>query len=165
MLANLPAELSNLRPPIHFRRLTAADIDELTVWFRDPVLARRVSLPDDTWRTYILSDNGVSKSWAGRDARGRLLCEIQVDRQSPEDPGYINFYIDPALRGQGLAEPILLAFLEEGPGRDYEAMDASIEPDNHASLRCFRACGFVELPEDTEPGMIRLRQGSASSRR
>lgn len=141
--------------PLTFRRLQREDFPVLDRWFQDETLRRRISPPDDTWREYIMRDNGVSRSWVGIDAQGNLVTEVQVDQKLTTDPGYINFYINPALRGRGLGPLILQSFLD-GPGREFPEIEASIEPDNLASLKCFRKVGFVEMEEQNEPGMIRL---------
>lgn len=147
--------------PLSFRRLSFEDLQEIALWFQDPVLARRIQPPDQTWINYILSDNGTSRSWvAVIDGEG-LAAEIQVDQQEAGGAGYINFYIKPSLRGRGLGVDILRLFLK-GPGAEFPRIDASIEPDNVASLQCFHHAGFHRSPVQDEEGMVRLHRMGAN---
>lgn len=135
-----------------FRPFEADDLPVFRSWFADPELARRVSYPDNWWFSHVSSAH--SRCWLATDAAGGIVAEVQVD-DDPGKPAYIQFVICPSLRGQGLGTLVLSAFLD-GPGRTYPTIEGCVEPDNAASLACFRRCGFQKLAEPDQDGFIRL---------
>lgn len=124
--------------PINFRVLMADDLSEWRRWFGDAELFRRVAFPDGSWWNHVSIDPGAC-SWLAW-SRGQALAQVQVDRDA-DGCGWISLAVRPDRRGQGLGSQVLAAFLA-GPGRDYPRLCGCIEPDNLASLACFRRCGF-----------------------
>lgn len=138
---------------VEFRNLRTEDAAVLASWFSDAELARRVSMPDAAWMNYVLNDP-VAHAWVGTNAAGEIICEVQVDQDPGGGEAFIEFYIRPDLRGQGLGAALLGAFID-GPGRRYQRFLASVAPDNAASLACARRCGFRRVATEAD-GLVWL---------
>ena len=133
-----------------FRQLGEADLAILRGWFVDEELARRLSYPTDDWFTHV-TGTGEARSWISLSGN-EPIAAIQVDG-SAGGTGHLAILMRPELRGRGWGSSVLLAFLA-GPGRAYQMLIGSIEPDNVASLACCRRCGFVLSTELDEDGLI-----------
>lgn len=100
-----------------------------------------------------LTTAGVARCWAALSPAGKMIAELQVDREEPER-GYLDIALRPDLRRRGLGTTVLSAFLS-GPGRVYPILKPRIEADNTTSLACARSCGFELMPDRDEEGFIR----------
>ncbi|NHF71745.1 GNAT family N-acetyltransferase [Paracoccus xiamenensis] len=142
---------------VRFRNIQKSDLKELRGWFSDAELSRRVAFPTDDWFDYVTVGRD-SICWLALDG-DTVIGKLQVDRDE-KGGGYIDIAIRPDLRGKGVGAAVLAGFIE-GPGADYVLLDARIEPDNLASLACFRRCGFDIRSTPDEDGMIpAIRQAS-----
>ncbi|GGA86671.1 hypothetical protein GCM10011491_12890 [Brucella endophytica] len=135
---------------ITFRPFESDDLPEFRAWFADAELSRRLSFPDDEWFAYVTA-GAAARCWVVLEA-GRTIAQVQVDREDSVR-GYLDFALRPDLRGRGTGAAVLSAFLS-GPGRDYAALEAHIEPDNAASIACCRRCSFTILPEPDAEGFV-----------
>ncbi|WP_052071680.1 GNAT family N-acetyltransferase [Sphingopyxis sp. MWB1] len=136
---------------IEFRPIETADLPALRRWFGDNELARRLSFPDDIWFAHVT--RGADASCWVAAAAGTPIARFQLETAAG-GTAYIDIGLRPDLRGQGLGRRLLEAFLA-GPARFHARVAAFIEPDHHASLRCFSACGFRLSSEVDADGMIR----------
>jgi RimJ/RimL family protein N-acetyltransferase len=98
-------------------------------------------------------DCGVFDRWtryAGEDADGPIITDsIEVTT------GSIAFVIAPTLRNQGFGRSMIRALVEWSELSEVRLFEAGVEPENHASVRCLLAAGFV--PHGSEPdfeGMV-----------
>lgn len=134
-----------------FRPIVASDLAHLRSWFEDEELSRRLSYPTEEWFSYVRG-TGIAQCWIAQKGI-ELVAQLQVDHV-PGEPAYLDIAVRPDLRGNGLGQSILSAFLE-GPGEAYPVLVGHIEPDNLASLRCCQKCGFVLSGAVDKDGFIR----------
>lgn len=144
---------------IAFRPILPDDLPELRSWFADEELSRRLSFPTDEWFSYVTTTDTV-RCWLAL-ADNRIIAQIQVDRAGL-DHGYLDFFLRPDLRGQGRGADVLTQFLS-GPGRSYPVLEGVIEPDNLASIACFRRCGFSISSGPDADGFFQAIHRSASN--
>ncbi|WP_158531595.1 MULTISPECIES: GNAT family N-acetyltransferase [unclassified Meiothermus] len=140
-------------PGIARQRLRLAPADEagrrlIEAWFEDPELARWLSPPDAVWRLLRHRAPGVEPwlAWQGQEAVGYVQGE--PDEHDPT-AFHFAFAVRPDLRGRGYGKRIVRAMLEHPGLARYRRFVASVEPDNHASLRSLQALGFA--PHSLEP--------------
>ncbi|RIH89478.1 GNAT family N-acetyltransferase [Calidithermus roseus] len=114
----------------------------IEAWFEDPELARRLSPPDAAWWLLQHGAPGVELwlAWQGQEAVGYVQGE--PDERDPTT-FHFAFAVRPGLRGRGYGKRILRAMLEHPSLARYRRFVASVEPDNHASLRCLGSQGFT----------------------
>lgn len=133
-----------------FREFEPGDLTAYQAWFDDPELARRLSFPDETWLCYLEEPHVAGWKVASQDSRG--LAMVQVDRDE-NGVGYSDVAVKPQLRSKGLRRRILKSFIA-GPGICYRALHATVEPDNEASIRMLRRCGFRQTKEPDADGFL-----------
>jgi RimJ/RimL family protein N-acetyltransferase len=123
------------------RRFRQSDFPVYQGWFSDRETQRRISRPDECWRAHVL---GGSRSvcWVLEDS-GVLRGVLQVDWDDDRH-AFVCIVVDPAKRGRGLATRLLRSFLTDHC-QDFEAVTASIDPNNRASLALALRCGFEQL--------------------
>ncbi len=139
------------RPPLSFRPVERADLAILRGWHNDHETARQLSFPTDDWFAWVTERQNAHCWLALID--GRVVGFVQLDCEGTAARGYLAMAIAPQERGRGLGQVVLRAFLR-GPGRTYERIEGFIAPDNHASLTCFRRCGFEINAATDADGML-----------
>ena len=126
-------------PDLCFRPLDRAGLTALMSWFSDAELSRRLSAPTEQWFQYVTVEAGNSAWLIFEDHQP--VGMVQLDTY-PDKTGSISLAVDPRLRARGYGQRILSAFLRQEAGKNLERIEACIETDNLASLRCFQAAGF-----------------------
>ena len=125
---------------LRFERLDCAGLRVFAAWFDEGELRRRLSAPDEAWFRYVSAGAG-NGAWLAYEGE-RAVGQVQLDA-APDGTGSLSLAVHPALRGRGYGGRILAAFLRGEEALRLGEITACIEADNAASLRCFRACGFV----------------------
>lgn len=129
-----------------FQLMDRCGLTIFAAWFADAELDRRVCAPTEQWFDYVSTrpENFAWLVYEGPQAVG----QIQLDT-SPDGTGSMSLVVNPELRSRGYGKRILRAFLHHEAASCLGEIEACIEADNVASLRCFRASGFVA--RDAEP--------------
>ncbi len=127
---------------LSFHLLDQAGLTLFAAWFTDPELSRRVSTPTEQWFHYVTADAGNFAWLVYVDQQP--VGFIQLDTY-PDQTGSIGLAVNPSLRSRGYGKRILSAFLLHESAQRLGKIEACIEADNAASLRCFQASGFTAL--------------------
>lgn len=127
-------------PELVFVPLDEPGFSVLTSWFADQELRRRIEVPTRVWFDYIRGQPDVYGLVVRED--GDPVGQLQLDIH-PERTGYIGFYVNPELRGQGYGRRILRAFLARPEAAGLRQIIATVEMDNLASQRCLLASNFI----------------------
>jgi L-amino acid N-acyltransferase YncA len=97
------------------------------------------------------------EAWDAKHPRLRLVAErdgavVGWAALSPESPrrcyrgvGGVSVYVGEAARGDGVGRLLLERLVERSEDEGYWTLTAGIFPENEASLRLHRACGFREV--------------------
>lgn len=125
---------------LSFHLLDCAGLTLLTEWFHDAELSRRVSAPTEHWFHYVTAEAG-NFAWIVYEDQ-QPVGLVQLDT-CPDRTGSIGLTVNPRLRSRGYGRRILSAFLRQEAAQRLEKIEACIEIDNIASLRCFQASGFT----------------------
>jgi RimJ/RimL family protein N-acetyltransferase len=138
---------------LRFQRMNRNDLETFAAWFVDTELSRRMSEPTEQWFQYVSSgDNNFA--WLVYEAE-RVVGQVSLDTFSHQT-GSIGLVVNPKLRSQGFGKRILRSFLVQAATAHLGEIEACIEVDNTASLRCFQGCGFVACPPEPDSnGLIK----------
>ena len=139
-----------LRPP------NEADIATLEGWFEDAELRNRLGgvLPVREWCEFVAHepDYFALLAWDADTPVGFAAFEVYEGRWAS-----MFHLVDPQLRNRGYGKAILRALLARPELDPLGWIEASVEPDNVASIRCFRSAGFEQpSPEPDADGLLKL---------
>jgi RimJ/RimL family protein N-acetyltransferase len=144
-----------------FRLLDESGVRLYQTWFEDVELSRRIEAPTPQWVDYVTSTPGIY-AWIvydGDSAVGQVALDTDSDLK-----GYFSLVVKPALRNQGYGKRILRAFLQQPEVTQLKELEATIEPDNGAALRCCQHVGFVQVGSaPDEEGFLRFIYSPAPS--
>lgn len=141
-----------MMPDLCFHTLDRAGLTILAAWFEKAELARRVSPPTEQWFQYVTAGQGNFAWLVSENAQPIGL--VQLDTYA-DGTSSISLVVNPAIRSRGYGKRILRAFLLQEAARRLDKIEAFIEADNSASLRCFSACGFAAVsPEPDADGLL-----------
>lgn len=140
---------------LRLRPATLADERLLLDWVNDPAVRRSAFRQDlvagdehARWLRERLRDP-ASVLLIAEEGVGGPIGQVRFDLSGTE--AEIDVSIAPAHRGRHLAQPIIRAAVQElSTTRGIGAVHAHVRPENVASLRAFRAAGFV----DAGPGAV-----------
>lgn len=138
------------------RPFRVSDLAIYRAWFSDPETRRWVATPDDLWLAHVFA-SGRSACWVLEDA-GVPGGILQVDW----DEGglaFVSVVVDPAKRRRGMGARLLRSFLAD-QSHAFEAVTASVAPDNRASIALALRCGFEHVGIDDE-GFVQLQHRRA----
>jgi RimJ/RimL family protein N-acetyltransferase len=134
------------------RPVALSDENRLLAWRNDP--ATRASAFNEeevtadehsAWFARKLSDAACAMLIA-EDA-GEPVAQVRLERVEP-DVAEIHIAVDPAARGRGVGREVLRLAVAEGRSRlEVSRVRAHVKANNMASLRAFRAAGFVVTSE------------------
>jgi phosphinothricin acetyltransferase len=85
----------------------------------------------------VAEREGSVAGWAGLSPASPRRCYRGV--------GEVSVYVAEAARGTGLGRVLLEEFVERSEQAGYWTLTAGVFPENEASLRLHRACGFREV--------------------
>lgn len=144
------------------RRATAEDSAQVLAWANEPAV-RRYSIS-----SHAIDADDHRRWYAGtmqRDRRTLLIAMqgdtpagyVRLEHPSQDQPqAYtVSIALDPAIRGRGMATPVLAAGLrhfclyERDPDTSPLPFMALIHPDNQASRRLFASLGFAHTGNRT----------------
>lgn len=131
---------------LQFQLLDHTGLSIFSAWFADAELKRRICAPTEPWFQYVSArpENFAWLVYENQQAVGQIQLDTYPDRR-----GSMSLVVNPELRSRGYGKRILRAFLRHETALRLSEIEACIEADNIASLRCFRASGFVA--RDAEP--------------
>ncbi len=131
---------------IRFDPITDRDLDRLSTWFVDHELARRIDPPTPDWLTHVASEGVIGRvAWVDEQPAAVVQCDVAADGS-----GSIALWIEPGRRGKQVGRSVLRAFLALSETARLRRIDAFIDPDNQAAMRCFAACGFSRDGADAD---------------
>jgi L-amino acid N-acyltransferase YncA len=99
-----------------------------------------------SWKTWdaahprlrlVAERDGLVVGWAALSPMSSRRCYRGV--------GEVSIYVAERARGEGVGRALLQEFVERSEHEGYWTLSAGIFPENGASLRLHRACGFREL--------------------
>jgi RimJ/RimL family protein N-acetyltransferase len=134
--------------------ITLTPLDEtalpiLDFWLRDDELRERLSgmLPIQRWYRYVrmVPDYFAWMAYHSGIPVGMINAEMY-----PDQTASIGLLVNPQLRSQGYGKRILMTALTYPEFARLQLVEADIEIDNVASLRCFRSVGFVDQRRYTD---------------
>jgi L-amino acid N-acyltransferase YncA len=85
----------------------------------------------------VAEQEGAVVGWAAISPASTRRCYRGV--------GEASIYVTEAARGKGVGRALLEWLVERSEGEAYWTLTAGVFPENEASLRLHRACGFREL--------------------
>jgi len=116
---------------------------------------RRTAFYSEPQKLLRLID-GISRFAWGVLENVSLIGLVDLDIVS-DGVGAFTVYICPSYRGKRYCPALIEAFLLIPPVTQLKRLVGYVEEDNHASIRCLRAQGFVEKGED-EDGLIEMEK-------
>lgn len=128
---------------MEFKFIDEQGLAEYETWFSDAELSRRIERPTRLWFDYVRQTPHVFAWMIYED--GRAIGHLQLDTY-PNQTNYLGLVVNPQLRRQGYGKCILRALLEQAEVAQLQLLEATIEPDNIASQRCFQSAGFRQEP-------------------
>ena len=139
------------------RPLAEADVGTLEAWFEDPDVRVRLggALPVREWCEFVANepDYYAFMAWDGDSPVGFAAFEVYEDRWAS-----MFHLVGPQFRNRGYGKAILRAVLALPEVERLEWIEASVEPDNVASIRCYRWAGFEQpSPEPDQEGFLTFR--------
>jgi RimJ/RimL family protein N-acetyltransferase len=132
-------------------------LDEITLrlylaWFQDAELKRRIQPPTQQWFNYVSHTPGIY-AWIIYE-NDLPVGQLQLDTYT-DHTGSVGLVVNPAVWNQGYGQRILEAFFQRVEVACLAQVEAAIEADNLASLRCFQKAGFIQdRPEPDEEGFL-----------
>ena len=132
---------------LRFQRMDRNDLETFAAWFADAELSRRISAPTEQWFRYV-STRSDNFAWLVYELE-RAVGQVSLDT-FPNQTGSISLVVNPELRSRGFGRRILRSFLAQAEAAHLGEIEACIEVDNTASLRCFQGCGFVACTQEPD---------------
>lgn len=153
---------------MELRRLTA---DDWELW-RDVRLRALTEAPYAFGSTlsYWQCDGDREERWRGRLADVPLnvvalnACASigQVSGTDPDQPGrceLISMWVDPAARGTGVGETLILQVVEWATSREASTVVLSVKEGNAHAIALYERAGFTRSDEPADdPSEIRMRR-------
>lgn len=137
-----------------FRELDDSGLEILEEWFKDPEVLKRLggTLPLKGWFQYVQQSPNYFAWLAYENGKpvGQLAMEVDADFSAA-----ISLLTSPELRNKGYGKRMLNTLLQRPELSSVQIIKVGIEPDNKASLQCFKNAGYIEKGLDEE-GFITL---------
>jgi RimJ/RimL family protein N-acetyltransferase len=142
---------------------TPADRDDLFAWRNDPG-TRHASKNTAAvgWETHV---EWFASTLASPDrtvyigySESNKIGSVRFDRIGRGDTFLVSIVIAPAQRGCGFGKGLLGSAIVSLPNA---TLKAEIAKENIASRRIFEACGFLQVPADTNSEFLHYRRAPA----
>lgn len=145
-----------VEPELRLRPAASGDEALLLDWANDPEVRRHAFRTDPitarehhAWFARRLADPDGCVIFVATSPGGTPVGPVRFERAN--DLWTLSYSLDTALRGLGLARPLLAAAIDALRARAPGArLQAWVKPDNVASLQVFRRLGFAESRADHE---------------
>ncbi|MCJ7839768.1 GNAT family N-acetyltransferase [Lederbergia sp. NSJ-179] len=134
---------------LDFLRLDEAHLEVLDEWFKDEEVLLRLGgiLPLSNWFQYV-QKSPYYWAWLVQE-QGRPVGAIWMEKDI-DFLTSIALLTHPQLRNQGYGTKMLQTLLKRPEISRAQKIEVGIEPDNLASLSCFRKAGFNETGFDKD---------------
>jgi ribosomal protein S18 acetylase RimI-like enzyme len=107
------------------------------------------TFPDERWRERARpSDDDVTFVYGQNEAFAGMVSAF-VDDNDPETVHLVGMWVEPDLRGSGVARELVERIIEWSRGHGRARVVLSVEAGNRRAARLYEKCGFVDL--DTPP--------------
>ena len=136
------------------RPATTDDARNLWQWRNDPLTRAMFKNTDAvSWESHArwfdeALTNPHQLLFIGEQQHGEPvgICRFDIDA----DAGHadVSLNVNPALRGKGLAHPLLSGAMQIFRAHYPQPLQATIKKQNLASIACFTKCGFALTRED-----------------
>jgi len=138
--------------PLTFTPINEKNFLTYQSWFVDKGLLRWIEFPTLTWLEYVMNTPGIF-AWIIYE-EDIALGQIQLDTDK-SGVGYVGIVVNPEFQNRGYGKSVLRTLLNRKEVKSLKRIEASIEPDNIASQRCFSGVGFVlQMPEQDEESFL-----------
>ena len=126
-----------------FRRLEKVDIPQLLLWFDDPEIQRHLGGFDPPQKQFDMILEQVHRSAYVWDKAGEILAFAEIEWEE----NWVNLLITVkrSSRKQGLGKKLLFHLQSLKLAPYYHAY---IDPNNKASIQCFKGAGFRFMEEE-----------------
>lgn len=96
-------------------------------------------------------------AWDGRVIVGWAALSPMSDRSAYSGVAEVSVYVAASHRRRGIGKILLAALIKESEGAGFWTLQASLFPENSASLRLHLSCGFREVGHRERIGQLRGR--------
>ena len=138
-----------------FKKLKKEHQSRLQEWFKDKATRKHLGgmLPLEKCVNYMISSTDTLAYLVFKN--DQPLGMVDIEFSPKEKTASISLLVNPYLRKKGLGTFILSAALQLDIYKNYSRLDAFIDPDNFASIKCFQKAGFQKMNEQPdEDGMF-----------
>lgn len=131
------------------RRLRLAALHE--TFRHTSVYARELAFDEPRWRERAHEDTYFACAFDGTPV-GLLAATWLPPGGGPGRIHLYSMWIDPAVRGRGLAGPLLRAALDWAGGQPAHTVTLRVDTDNHTARHVYEAAGFIASPARPDDG-------------
>lgn len=135
-----------------FKKLKKAHQSILQEWFKDKATRKHLGgmLPLENCVNYMLSSVDTLPYFVFENETPIGMVDLEFDsksvcREGREKKASISLLINPNLRKKGLGTFLLNTILQLDCCKNCTHLDAFIDPDNIASIKCFQKAGFIKM--------------------
>jgi len=138
-----------------FKKLKKEHQIILQDWFKDKATRKHLGgmLPLENCVNYMISNPDTLAFLVFENEKSIGMVDIEIDPS--EKTASISLLINPHYRKKGLGTLLLKTALQLDCYKNCTRLDAFIEPDNIASIKCFQKAGFEKINDlPDEDGMF-----------
>ena len=133
-------------PPLTVEALTAGDWPAVSAIYAEGIVTRNATFETEvpSWEAWdashlrdhrlVARDGGVALGWAA--------LSPYSDRCAYGGVGEVSVYVAEGARGRGIGRALLDALIESSEAAGIWTLQAGVFPENLASLKLHRTCGF-----------------------
>ena len=123
-------------------------------WFSDEELRRWIEPPTRRWFDHARHTPGCFAWLVHKEDIPVALVQLDTDSSGS---GSVALAVRPDLRRRGYGTRVLRALLQRPEVLPLRCVEAEVEADNSAAIRCAQSAGFVpQRPEPDGEGFLRL---------
>ena len=137
-----------------FKKLKKEHQSILQEWLKDKATQEHLGgmLPLENFINYLITASDRLPYFVFENELPIGMVDIEF--YPKEKTASLSLLINPDLRKKGLGTFLLKSILQLDSFKNYTRLDAFIEPDNIASIKCFQKADFVKMNEvPDEDGM------------
>ena len=135
---------------INIRVAMSSDCSEVYAWRSDPISVSMfcsASIPSyEEHKDWFNSSLNSAERTLYIGQMGSIKIGVcRFDRNSRRGSAEVSINMNPACRGKGLGKKFLELSIEHFRHANRDDLTAKIKPENEASLKIFKSCGFQEI--------------------